>query len=168
MADETNLRILGRSRKAPQVGDLFAMQIPDGRYLFGRVILFEPPRETAPGPNCTLIYIYSTLEKVCVPDYSLMTPERLLLAPLWTNRKGWSVGVFKTVDHLPLKPSDLLAQHCFLDPTSWHGVRYLDEQGRTLPRRYDPCGSWGLGSYLFVDDEVSRALGIPLASDEQR
>ena len=41
----TNLEILKRSRKKPQVGDVFAMLPPDGKYLFGRVI-----RTNAMGP----------------------------------------------------------------------------------------------------------------------
>ena len=44
MTERTNLRVLKRSRKPPTPGDVFAMQLPDGRYLFGRVILADLPR----------------------------------------------------------------------------------------------------------------------------
>lgn len=55
----TNLRILRPSRKPVRTGDVFAMQVPDGTYLFGRVIeadITEPSR--APIPGSYLIYVY--------------------------------------------------------------------------------------------------------------
>lgn len=45
---QTNLQFLCKSRKRLNAGDVFAMQLPDGRYLFGRVIGVSLPRERAP------------------------------------------------------------------------------------------------------------------------
>ena len=41
---------------------------------------------------------------------------------------------------------------------------YLDEVGRKLLRRFDPCGEWGLASYRWIDDHISDAMGIPRVS----
>jgi len=47
---QTNLRVFKASRKKPQRGDIFAMQLPDESYLFGRVIGADlaPPRAPMP------------------------------------------------------------------------------------------------------------------------
>jgi hypothetical protein len=33
-----NLAVLKKTRRAPEVGDIFVMQPPDGQFLFGRVV----------------------------------------------------------------------------------------------------------------------------------
>ncbi len=45
-----NLQRLKPTRQKPQAGDVFAMGLPDGQYLFGRVILADLPIERAPMP----------------------------------------------------------------------------------------------------------------------
>lgn len=158
MSVPTNLRLIKRSRHVPARGDIFVMQLPTGKFLFGRVILAEPPRDSAPGPSTNLIYIYSSQSDLKKPDHQQLTANKLLLPPIWTNRVGWSKGVFETVENEPLRKDDLLRQHCFRD--SPRGL-YLDEAGRKLPSRVEPCGEWGLVSYRWIDDHVSDAIGIP-------
>src|SRR5438105_8180120 len=150
MTERTNLRVLKRSRKPPTPGDVFAMQLPDGRYLFGRVILADLPRERAPMPGAYLIYVYDEVSETKTPELEL-SPERLLLPPVFINRMPWTKGYFETVDHRPLRPEDLLQQTCF---RRWNGD-YLDETGSKLPGPLEPCGDWGLASYRMIDDLVS-------------
>lgn len=96
---ELNLRQLRPSRAPIRAGDIFAMQLPSGRYLFGRVIEADIPRERAPMPKANLIYIYrSQSERVDPSSVSLM-PSDLLLPPVFTNRLAWSRGYFETVGH---------------------------------------------------------------------
>jgi hypothetical protein len=154
----TNLRFLRRSRKPLSAGDIFAMQLPNEFYLFGRVILVEPPYQKAPGPSCNLIYIYAAQSQVKAPDLNELTSDKLLIAPMWTNRLGWTRGVFETVTNQPLRSSDLLKQHCFWDPLR-NG--YLDEEGLLLNGQSEPCGEWGLVSYRYIDNRISDALGFP-------
>jgi len=154
---ETNLRVLRRSRRAPEPGDVFAMQLPDDRYLFGRVVATDLPSGRAPMPGANLVYIYRDRSETKEPG--VLTPDRLLLPPLFTNRLGWTRGVFETVHHAPLAPGDLLARHCF---RRWNGD-HLDEYGRLLPGPVEPCGDWTLVSYRRIDDLVSDALGYPRA-----
>lgn len=154
----TNLRLLARSRHPPTRGDVFVMQLPSRKHLFGRVVLANPPRESAPGPSTNLVYIYSWQSEAKEPDYRNLLPDKLLLPPVWTNNLGWSKGVFQTVENRSLGEHDLLRQHCFRD--SFRGT-FLDETGRRLPFRVEPCGEWGLVSYRWIDDHISDALGFP-------
>jgi hypothetical protein len=42
----TNLQVIKRSRHKPRSGELFAIQLPGGAFLFGRVIVSEfPPND---------------------------------------------------------------------------------------------------------------------------
>lgn len=133
------------------------MQLPTEKYLFGRVILAEPPREQAPMPAANLIYVYALQAETNQPDYRLLNPESLLIPPVWTNRLGWTKGYFQTIENLPLRPDMLLRQHCFRRDD---GV-YLDQIGARLAGRSEPCGEWALVSYRWIDDHISDALNIP-------
>jgi hypothetical protein len=162
MPGKTNFQLIRRSRHVPARGDIFAMQLPSGNYLFGRVVIANPPREFAPGPSTNLIYIYSVKSQNKVADHELLIPANLLLPPIWTNSLGWSKGVFETIENRPLQPGDLLRQHCFRVPLK---EIFVDEAGRNIPARTEPCGEWSLASYRWVDDHVSDALSIPRAPD---
>jgi hypothetical protein len=155
---QTNLRVIRKSRKALVVGDIFAMQLPNDLYLFGRVVLVEPPYPAAPGPCCNLVYIYAYQSQDQTPDLAQLAPSKLLIPPIWTNRLGWTRGVFETILNRPLIDADILRQHCFDD-----GLRkcFVDERGRHLAGRVEPCGEWGLASYRYIDNRISEALGFP-------
>jgi hypothetical protein len=62
----------------------------------------------------------------------------------------------------------LLRRHCFfrvpIGPTA-QGT-FVDEIGKELSHRSDPCGEWGLVSYRWIDDHVSDAFGIPRVPEE--
>jgi immunity protein 26 of polymorphic toxin system len=151
-----HLTALQKSRRAPEPGDIFAMLPPDGRYLFGRVISTDSAGPM--GVGCVLVYIYAIRSdtKNVVPD---LLRGQLLVPPLMTNKLPWSKGYFEHVEHRTLTPMDRLPQHCFRDTRDW----YFDEHGNRLDEPTSPVGSWGLDSFRTIDDEVSRALGIPLA-----
>lgn len=154
---EMNLRVLKRSRSKPDPGDIFVMQLPDDAYLFGRVILADLPHGKAPMPGAYLIYVYRERAVGKAPPVDRLTPDRLLLPPVFINRMPWTKGYFETVRKQALSSGDLLGQHCFRDFTG----SYFDETGRKLPGPVEPCGDWGLSSYRWLDDHISDALGIP-------
>ncbi len=158
----TNLRLLKRSYRQPLPGDVFVMQLPDDRYLFGRVILADIPHDESPMPGAYLIYVYRHLSVTKTPDFAALCPNQLLIPPEFINRMPWTKGYFETVASRPLEKSDLLPQHCFLR----HTGKYVDETGTELPSRVEPCGEWGLGSYRMLDDLISDALGIPRVPEE--
>lgn len=147
----TNLEVLKRSRKKPEVGDVFAMLPPDGKYLFGRVI-----RTDAMGPmKALLIYIYADRsEEKEAPEE--LTPDALLIPPTFTNALGWTHGRFETIESRPLGPGEVLERHCFCADG-----RYYNEDWEMVPERTEPCGFGGLVSFRMLDDKISDALGIP-------
>lgn len=150
----TNLRVLKPSRKKPQAGDLFAMQLPDERFLFGRVVTTEA--RVGPMEGVILIYVYRPrFDSKDVPERSALSVERLLVSPMMTNRLPWSKGYFETVAHWPIDPGDVLEQHCFFSPGM---ARYFDEWGNDLPGPVEPAGDRGLHSFRTIDDKISDAL----------
>jgi hypothetical protein len=161
-----NMRVLRPSRKKPQRGDVFVLQLPDNDYLFGRVI--STTASIGPMKNVILIYIFRThSKKPELPNREVLSPNNLLLSPIMTNLLPWSKGYFMTVDHLVFMKGETLARHCFLwewkDKT--HFKRYFDESNNELPGPTGPVGIHGLHSYRTIDDEISKSLDLPLAQD---
>jgi hypothetical protein len=154
---EMNLSQLKRSRRIPQRGDVFALAPAGHGFLFGRVISTDANPLGVGDAN--LVYIYATRSptKNAVPTLSLWN---LLVPPLMTNRRPWTMGYIEFVANRPLAPGDQLPRHCFRDSRGW----YFDEHGARLAEPAEPVGTWGLHSFKTIDDEVSRALGIPLSS----
>jgi hypothetical protein len=156
MTAQTNLQVMEPSPREPRVGDIFAMQLPDGSYLHGRVIATDAlAGPSMPGSN--LVYLYSERSPTeAAPDSSALKPDRLLVPPLMTNRMPWKKGYFKTIANRALEPADVLPAHCFEDVRGY----YYDEYSNRRGHRTEPCGDWGLHSYLTIDDAVSQAVGI--------
>lgn len=157
LMSETNIRILKPSRKKPAAGEIFALQLADEQYLFGRVIFSDLPADRAPMPGSYLIYIYDHVSPAKSPPLDQLRPDCLLLPPMFINRIPWTKGYFLTVGTQPLSAEDLMAQHCF---RRWTG-EYKDEHGHPIPAPVEPCGDWALASYRWLDDHISDKLGFP-------
>ncbi|MFC6092408.1 immunity 26/phosphotriesterase HocA family protein [Saccharothrix lopnurensis] len=145
------------SRKAVRPGDVFTLELADGRHLFGRVVGADLPRGRAPIPGAYLIYLYDAVSGSPEPDLARLRPDALLAPPLFINRLPWTKGYFRTVAHHDPAPADLLERHCFR--TS--GGEHLDRDGQPTTHT-EPCGSWTLAGYFSVDREIGRALGLPV------
>lgn len=154
-----NMRVLKKSRRRPKPGDIFIFQMPDKLYRYGRVIRVDATIGGFPG--CTLLYIYSVTSETKMP-VPVLKRDELLLPPKGTNRQPWLKGYFETLEYRQLELDELLPAHCFWDPVY---ERYVDADGQQLDRRCEPCGFDALSSYRTIDDDVSKALGIPLAPD---
>lgn len=155
-----NLTVIRPSRRAPRAGDIFAMRLPDGRHLFGRVM----STEAHAGPSmvgATLVYVYDSVSDDAgdVPPPARLGPRHLLVFPMMTNHQPWRRGYFTTVTHRPIEDDDMLEVHCF---RRWDG-RYFDEHLQELPGPVEPVGEYGLHSHRTIDDEISDAMGIPRA-----
>jgi hypothetical protein len=155
--------VLQPSRKKLRAGDVFAMQMPDDLYLFGRVISTDAVSGFSFSASAILIYVFRTRSEVKAPPRREdLRPDNLLVPPILINRLPWSRGYFETIDHRPLEQEDLLKQHCFL--SSVRG-QYFDEKGHELPGPVEPVGRYGLNSYRTADDKISKALGFERVPD---
>lgn len=155
----TNLEVLKPSRRAPVVGDIFVFR-PAGRgYFFGRVVRTDA--KIRYGSDGILIYLFSIESDVKYPPEHLPI-MRLLVPPVMTNRLPWSRGYFETVAHRGFVPGERLPVHCFYSAAT---KSYLDDDANELSERREPCGTYGLGSFRTIDDEVSDALGMPRVPD---
>ncbi|SCX89665.1 Imm26 family immunity protein [Microvirga guangxiensis] len=152
-----NLAVLKKSRRRPETGDIFAMLPPDGAFLFGRVIATNVNAGGFEGSNLIYVYRNRSVERSSPPKLSR---EELLLPPMMTNNLPWSKGYFEFLENRALEAADRFPVHCFRDTRGW----YFEETGRRLTGIIDPVGTWGLHSFRTIDDEISKALGIPLAA----
>ena len=162
---EPNMRVLKPSRKKVHVGDVFAMQMADEGFVFGRVVSTDARWSTFEEvPGMYLVYVYAGVSpEKKVPDRALMSVDNLLLPPKIINRVGWSRGYMETIANVPFEEGELLSPHCFYDSVF---DKYVDEFAQTLPGPVGPeraIGSMALGNYRVLDDLISEALGIPLA-----
>jgi hypothetical protein len=154
-----NLTALAPSRRPPREGDIFVLRPLQGPYLYGRVISTEANPLGVGGALLVYIYRARSPAKLPVPELS---PHDLLVPPIMTNRQPWSKGYFEIVERRPLRPEDRLARHCFRDDVRGG---YRDEMGTRVEHAVEPVGEFGLHSFRTIDDEVSKALGLPLSAD---
>jgi hypothetical protein len=147
------------------------MFLPPKGWLYGRVIsttatIGGSPSDNVPGfENCILIYIYSDLSRTKTPIPSTLHRNHLLVPPIATNERPWTMGFFETVDWRPLVDADVLPVHCFRTFSFKTPPKYYDDKGNELSERSEPCGHYGLDSFQTIDDAVSKALGIPQSKE---
>lgn len=155
-----NLEYLKKSYKPVEAGDIFVYKMKKHPYGYGRVIRTNVTMMEAWG-GIIMVYVYDAFseDKNAIPT---LNRNRLLIPPILINRRPWTKGFFETVAKLPLQKGDVLPVHCFhaIFPT-----RYVDEEGKELRDRIEPCGVFGLGNEYTTDVELSRALGIKLSPD---
>lgn len=156
-----NLAVLKRDRRGPNEGDIFVMLPPDRLFLYGRVISTEA--RIGPMKECMLIYIYRVRSSTKLPIPEL-SPHQLLTPPILTNRLPWNRGYFETVLHEELTENDQIKRHCF---KSFFNGKYYDEFNNELDGPIEPVGIRALHSFRTIDDDISKALGIPLAPNTQ-
>ena len=154
-----NLQFLKKSRL--KQGDIFAMLMSDGKYLFGRIIRDKLTFQNSPFGGSYLIYIYNVRSPDKTVDYSRLNPDNLLIPPMYTSNILWNKGYAVKVANFGISNEDLLKQHCFYSTTH---KEYLDENGVKIARKTEPCGEWtyvvGLG---YIDNKISDALNIKRA-----
>jgi Immunity protein 26 len=66
--NRTNIKVQKPSRRKPASGDIFALQLPDDRHLFGRVIYTDLSVDRAPMPGSYLIQIYDQISRAKKPE----------------------------------------------------------------------------------------------------
>jgi Immunity protein 26 len=156
---QVNMRLLRKSRPILRPGDVFTYLMPDQLFRFGRVIRTDA--SIGGFPNCVLLYFYEATSR-SKDNIPILDKSDLLIPPVATNRQGWLRGFFETLVNRSLTPEEVFDPHCFWSPIQeW----CFDADGHKLQTRFEPCGDYGVHSYRTIDDEISKALGIPLAPD---
>ena len=128
------------AKRAPQIGDVFAVRRPEAEALWGRVV--STSAIVGPTHGCNLVYVYrpgSALERV-----------DLLVPPMMTTRAPWSHRYFEFVRSEPLLPGDFFERHCFRDTQG----RLYDEKGRPLDSPVGPVGRWRLYEEVHAIEEA--------------
>lgn len=166
MNPSTNIRVIQPSRRAPRVGDVFVLQLPDDSFRFGLVVKIDARWTRVVGATpAVLIYIYK--HESAFPDpvpISDFRPDDLLVPPILTNRLPWTRGYFLNVANISLDQVDLLPVHCFSDASVTGG--YFDEMSNPLAAPIGPVGEYGLQSFRTIDDLISDAAGIPRVPED--
>lgn len=157
MASPSNdllIESLRRTRRWPQKGDVFVYRLKGHHYGFGRVVVtdigmfFDDDR-------LILIYIYDAFSPT-MSNVPTLRKEMLLIPPVFVSRRPWTKGYFQTVRSEGLRREDRWPRHCFYDAAHF---RYVDECGKRVMRRTDPCGDYGLSFIGAVEVCIRRALG---------
>ena len=151
----TNFRVLKRTRRKPEQGDIFTFQLeplPD-RFYFGKVVATDTKIGGLDG--VILIYIYRThsSEKQNIPALPLAD---LLIPPNGINALPWTKGFFELVASGEGNSNEVLPIHCFRDFRGWH----VDEYGRHLSGPIEPVGFNAMSSFRTLDEDICKALGI--------
>lgn len=160
------LVVLKRSRKRPQVGDVFVWQLEGEPYRFGRVVRTGIPMGGFREP-LILVYLYKipSHEPAPVPPLAL---DDLVVPPMLVHTDSWSYdGVFMTVGHQELREQDMLPQHCFADPTSVFAP-YVDESGHRLKKKVEPCGLYAVPAVDGIAYDFARGLGYDVKSESKK
>lgn len=160
----TNMQRKWPSRKALKAGDIFALQMPDDLFSFGRVIDTTARWTVGAKPQTVLLYIFAGRSEVCEPDDATLQYSNLLIPPALTNRLPWSRGYFKTIGNRGFKPGERLEIHPFRES---RGLVF-DEFAKEMPADTPTVGPWHLRSFRTIDDAVSQALGFPLIPDDPK
>lgn len=140
----------------PREGDVFAYRLKGHPFMYGRVIRVGIHQESFPA---VLVYIYKTQSNDIATPTEL-SKNNLLLPPMLIDPACWAKGYIRTIDNKPITENDKFKQHCFRDVLF---DKYVDEYGKEISKRLEPCGIYGVAPYTGFDNKISRALGIPEA-----
>lgn len=175
-----------RTRRKPQAGDVFVVQMPGSTFVTGRVVHCKSAVMglDSDGRGSSLVYFYVTTTSDPSSIRAPLAPV-LLIPPQITNDMGWTRGYFRFLFNSPMRKEELLPRHVFLDI-----VRSVDKDLNTLPKEdprsvfedeyghrierprtqeeYRMCGYGGLVSYRYIDDRLSEALNLPPAPLDPR
>jgi hypothetical protein len=153
MTDE--LLPIKRSRKKPNVGDVFVIQPRDSVYFYGKVIKTDIDFQGFSVNASTILVYKEATNELKLPDS--LNANELLIPPSIVNSRGWTMGYFYTLGNIELTEEEINLDYGFKDSrreTGW----YRTEEGELLDQKPLIIGTYGLGSYGAIAYEVTKAL----------
>ncbi len=153
------MRLLNKSGKMPEAGDIFTFSVREGEWMFGRAVRIAPLVGMFGDPSDhVLVYAYKDVSKDRL-EIPRLSRENLLFPPMVVSARGcWGRGYFETVRHEPLdEEKDVLRPHCFVQ-NHLEGNPCVDEFLAPV-KRQPLCGMTGLFNVFGFEGAVLRALG---------
>ena len=153
------LRVIKRSRKKPQEGDVFLLSPREGVYFYGRVLKANIDNIQ----NDTFISgQYSILlfkNKTKTPDISSYAPDynELLLKPCIVSSGYWTRGFFFTIANDPINAQGKGLDYGFY---SIGKGKYMNESGHELDRQPAILGTYGISTLTGIARQIEQELII--------
>ncbi|MCB1219716.1 MAG: DUF4259 domain-containing protein [Planctomycetales bacterium] len=155
----TAMTKLVASLRFQKPGAIFCYQAVPGFWHYGRVMSISS--DVGVGPDCMLLHFYreSSVHMTSLPDFKLDT---LLCQPVVTDRSAWAMGMFQTVDKIPLSAAEQQAVGGVAAPLR------IEELGRHGQAQGDAAAepqltAHSFSRYIEIDELLCQALDIPLS-----
>ena len=123
-------------------GDVFAIPLPDGQFLFGRVVFDVAKQTRRPGVvtsrdnyfvffgSCVLIDVYRDLQLVATADFS----EQVLIPGVFVSTTFLDSGVWRVIGNRPVDPTQVEFPEVFIHSNS---TVFFERGELFLPTRFD-------------------------------
>lgn len=151
-----SLDFIGQTRQLPRQGDVFALKLKNGKWLFGRVAFSTPP--ISPWGDweegVVLIYLYDIQHDNPTPP-QIFKLTSLLLPPLIVIDEPWQEGYVLPLENRGFEPGERYKRHCF---RSQSVLRMCDDQGRVVTEQFEPVVDLDMYSLSGLDELVSAAI----------
>ncbi len=149
--DAPPLLVIRKKRHRPKVGDVFAFQLPDAIYRFGRVFHTDVP-VFGKGESGNILVVAYRHETKSLQDYpARLLPKDILGPPTLILPIMWSRGYFAHLESRPFEPEEVPSPGpCF----SYYDT-YRDPDGNPMPCNPNLLGFWaGYGDFAFGDEMI--------------
>lgn len=148
-----NMKVLRKTRKFPEQGDIFVYKIDDNGYRWGRVI--KNDLRMMDFQNVILVYFYNVITKD--KEIPKLNKDSLLIPPTLLSKWPWSRGYFEKIVNAPLEKEDVLSTHYFRD-LAFKVCR--NEKGEVLPNCIEFSDIYAIGNDTTIDRMLSKRLGL--------
>jgi len=149
-------------RQRGKAGDIFRLSPAPGVFVWGRLI----KRASFFGLNAdfNLVYIYNAVGPER-PGPEVLVPSNLMFGPAVVNSLGFSRGYWEIIASEPLRTTDILAHHRFVEfkgTGSPDDYDLVDEAGTKLRANHSESDRFlsqsGFGNYNAIDGRLQGVL----------
>jgi hypothetical protein len=157
--DAPPLLVIRKKRHRPKVGDVFAFQLADGLYRFGRVFHTAVP-VYGKGEDGSILVVAYRHEADKMEDYpSRLLPRDILGPPLILLPILWSRGFFAHLQNRPFEPEEVPQPGpCF----RYWGETYRDPDGNPMACNPKLLGEWaGTSPFAFAEEIMAAINEVP-------